>query len=132
VGRSFRGDLQVGASFGAGKGLSYDSAHSLAWGLDGSLGWRGWRLNAECLQLYHASGSCSFAYGKLAYEKLGAWKPYVASYAWNDAAGIFGRLRSTVYGLNYLLTPELALEGAYAATSDRGLYWIQAHWTWER
>jgi hypothetical protein len=73
-----------------------------------------------------------FGYGKLSYDGLGAWKPFVARYLWNDAGETFGRFRSTTYGLGYQVTLSLALEGAYAATSDKNVSWVQLHWTWER
>jgi hypothetical protein len=73
-----------------------------------------------------------FAYGKLSYERLGPWKPFVARYQWDDGAEQMGRFRSTVYGLNFRATPQLSVEGAYAPTSDKNVSWLQLHWTWER
>lgn len=34
--------------------------------------------------------------------------------------------------MNYQLTPEIGLEGAYASTSDKRVWWLQMHFTWDR
>ncbi len=52
-----------------------------------------------------------FGYGKLSYENLGAWKPFVARYLWTDDGEAFGRFRSTTYGVGHQVAPGLALEG---------------------
>ena len=133
VGKSFGEQATVGVSLATGKGLSYDTDHDRAWALDGTFSWQGWSLGAEYDVLYAPGAKrFRFAYGKLSYERLGPWKPFVARYQWDDGAEQMGRFRSTVYGLNFRATPQLSVEGAYAPTSDKNVSWLQLHWTWER
>jgi hypothetical protein len=128
VGRDFGENINVGISLAAGKGLSYGSIHDRAAGLDVSAAWRGWRTNIEYLALRRTSAErFRFGYIRLAYEKLGKFKPYIARYSWNDTTDAFGQLDSTSIGLNYQLTPYLALEGGRAFTSDKDVWWLQAH-----
>ena len=132
VGRSFGEAVSIGASLAAGRGLSYDSLHSRAWGVDATLAHAGWRLTSEYMDCRHDAGNFRFGFAKLAYEDLGAWTPFVAAYSWKDRAEEFPNFRSAVAGLGYQVSPALSLEGAYAATSDKGAWWAQAHWAWER
>ena len=132
-GRSFGEDASVGVSLGAGKGLSYDSIHNRAVGLDGTYAWNGLRFNGEYVLLQRKSSErFHFGYAKLSYENLGKWTPFVARYTWKDKSDAFGEFDSTTFGLNYQLTSYLSVESAYAATSDKGVQWVQLHWAWER
>ncbi len=125
----------VGISYGLGKGLSYNTDYDTAWAVDGTYAWRGWRISAEYDQMRGGSTPAPFyfAYGKLAYENLGAWKPFIGRYVWDDkGTDTFGEFRSIVYGLSFQATPTLSLEGAYAPASNKDVTWLQLHWTWER
>jgi hypothetical protein len=133
AGRDLGHEAAVGLSFGLGRGLSYDSIHDKAWGLDATVAWNGFRLSGEYVGMVrHSSDAFGSTFGKLQYEKLGAWKPFVSVYSWNDRSGQFGRFRSTVYGTAYQITPMLAVETAYAPTSNRRVQWLQLRWAWER
>jgi hypothetical protein len=130
--RRFGEALNIGLSLAAGKGLSYNSVHDRAWGLDGSLGWQSWELTGEFMEALHSTGNFRFAYARLASHHFARWQPFIALYGWEDDTGTFGRFRSTVYGVNYQLTPEIGFEGAYAPTSDKRVWWFQMHFTWQR
>ncbi len=130
--RAFGSAVTLGASLGAGRGLTYDSVHGSAWGVDATAVALGWRLSGEYLDCRHDSGSFRFGFGKLQCERLGAWKPFVAGYSWSDRAGDFPTFRSAIGGVDFQVNPNLSLEAAYAATHSQGAWWAQAHWNWER
>ena len=133
IGRQITDSASVGISMGAGRGLSYGSSHDRAWALDGSAEFGGFSGYAEYTGLSAgAQGRHYFYGGRLAYERLGNWKPFVAAYSWNDPAGDFGRFRSSVYGVTVRVTPFLEIETATAATSNGRVPWFQLHWTMQR
>lgn len=132
VGKRFGETFNAGFSLAAGKGLSYDSVHDRAWGLDASLNWRNWELTGEFMEALHSTGNFRFGYARLASNHFDRWQPFISFYGWEDGTGTFGRFRSTVYGMNYQLTQEIGLEGAYAPTSDKRVWWLQVHFTWDR
>jgi hypothetical protein len=127
-------DAELGLSFALGHGFCSDSVHDCGIAVDTTIGYAGWRFCGECNHFNAGEPGNAFNYrsGKLYYERLGAWAPFVAIYSWNDHGESFGRFRSTVYGLNYRVSPTLALEGGTSATSDGHVCWLQFHWTWER
>lgn len=132
--RDLGGGNSVGLSMAGGRGLSFDSSHDRGFGLDGSFGYRGFRLTGEHLQLYSPGrGEFRFTWVKLAYERAGRFKPYLGWYDWDDQAGELGRFRSLVVGTSYQINKELALDTAWSAVSDRsrGVAWFQFHYTWE-
>jgi hypothetical protein len=129
--RALGNDCEVGISGAIGRGLSYDSLHDRAWGVDGTFVWRGWQFTTEFLELQHAIGRFGFGFGRLSYEDLGMWRPWVGLYQWNDAVGEFGRMRSTAYALGFQATKFMLIEAGYAATSAKGVTWLQAHFAWE-
>jgi hypothetical protein len=132
-GRTFGEDAGVGLSLGYGKGLSFDTDHDRAWGLDATFAAGGFRFFGEYMGALQSSGNgFGFLYGKAVFEKMGLWKPFVGFYMWNDKSGAFGRFRSSVYGMAYQVTPSLALESAISPTSDRQVSWLQLHFAWER
>lgn len=135
LGRRFGDAGVIGVSYGLGRGLSYNTDYDTAWAVDGTYAWRGWRISSEYDQMRGGGTSDPFyfAYGKLAYENLGAWKPFIGRYVWDDkGSGAFGDFRSTVYGLSFQATRTLTLEGAYAPASSKDVTWLQLHWVWER
>jgi hypothetical protein len=133
AGRSFGQDASIGFSYGFGRGLSYGSVHDRAWGVDASFAAHGFRFTGEYVGLTRrASETFGSTFGKLEYENLGSWRPFVAFYSWNDRSGTFGRFRSTVYGTAFQLTPMIAIEAAYAPTSNKKINWLQLRWAWER
>lgn len=129
-GRNFGENFNLGISAGAGRGLSYDTDFDRALGIDTTASWNGWNLYGEYVQLRRDSDE-KFRFGwlKLEYDKLGRLKPFVAHWRWSDTTEIFGDLRSNAAGASYAITPELALEGGFANTSDDNIRWIQLHWT---
>jgi hypothetical protein len=131
--RTFGENLNVGVSLGGGKGLSYNSVHNRAAGVDLTAKWRGWQLLAEYEVMRRRSDErFRFGFAKVSYENLSRFKPFIGRYSWNDTTGELGRLRNTVVGFGYQLKPGLALETGYARTSDEPHWWAQIHWTWER
>ncbi len=130
IGRNFGENANVGLSLGAGKGLSYNTVHNRAIGLDASANWKGWKVLAEYVALQRRSSErFNFGWVKLEYDRFGKVKPYVAHWRWRDKSDNFGRLRSTAVGASYSLRPDLAIEGGYSFTSDGNVKWIQLHWT---
>jgi hypothetical protein len=102
------------------------------WGVDGMAFYRGWRLTGEYVGALRGSQGFQFTTAKLAYERLGAWRPYIGLYSWNDHAGYLGAFSSHVYGMQYQLTGATAIDMALAPTSSRRTYWLQVHTAWER
>lgn len=130
--RSFGQSASLGISVGGGRGLTYDTPHDLMWGVDGMASYRGWRLTGEYVGALSGGRGFQFTTAKLAYERLGAWRPYVGLYSWNDHSGALGAFSSHVYGLQYQLTGATAVEMAVAPTSQKHTYWLQIHTAWER
>jgi hypothetical protein len=131
-GRAFGQTASLGVSVGGGKGLTYDTLHDAMWGLDGMAAYHGWRLTGEYVGALRGSQGFQFTTAKLAYERLGVWRPYVGIYSWDDHSGALGAFSSTVYGLQYQLTGATALDLALAPTSAKRTYWLQIHTAWER
>lgn len=130
VGRNFGKKLNVGLSLGAGKGLSYDSIHDKALGLDATASRNGWNLYGEYMALRRRSDErFDFGWLKLEYDKLGKFKPFVAHWRWRDTTDTFGNFRSSGIGASYSILPQLAIEGGLARTSEQNVKWIQLHWT---
>ena len=130
VGRNFGEKLNVGLSLGAGKGLSYDSIHDKALGLDATASRRGWNVYGEYIAMRrHSDERFNFGWLKLEYENLGKFKPFVAHWRWRDTTATFGNFRSSGVGASYRILPQLAIEGGFAHTSDQNVKWIQLHWT---
>jgi hypothetical protein len=130
VGRNFGKKVNVGLSLAAGKGLSYDSIHNKAAGLDATASWKGWNLYAEGLTMRrHSSERFNFGWVKLEYDKMGKLKPFIAHWRWRDSTDNFGRFRSNAIGASYEILPQLAIEGGFAHTSEDNIKWIQLHWT---
>jgi hypothetical protein len=130
--RSFGANATVGFSLTGGKGTTFNSDHDRGAGLDAVLAHRKWHLYSEYLEFRQGSGGrFHFDFVKVSYESFGKWTPYVARYKWFDETGFQGQFDSAVAGLNYQLTSHLALEGAYADTPDKGLWWGQVHWKQE-
>jgi len=127
-------DVQLGLSLALGRGFCSDSIHDRGMGLDATIGYKGWRFYGECNHFAAREPGNDFDYvsGKLCYEKLGRWAPFVGAYSWTDKSDTFGRFRSTVYGLAYHATPELDIESAVAPTSDGSVSWLQVRWSWQK
>lgn len=127
--QNFGSDAYVGLSFGWGRGLSFGSSHNRGWAIDGGVESGNWALSGEYMGLDDSGQSeFRFGYAKLAFNGAGRIQPFVANYSWNDAGGFFGRFRSTVYGLNYQVTPYFSIEAATAPTSAKQVSWLQFHW----
>jgi len=128
------GDAEVGLSFGLGNGFSFDSIHDRGVAIDTNIGYAGWRLYGEYNHFSTRGSYNDFDYisGKLYYEKLGVWKPFVAAYSWDDHSGGFGSFKSTLCGVDYQASPKLGIEAAIATTSGKAVSWLQLHWTWEK
>lgn len=133
AGRNFSKNVNLGLSFGSGRGVTSGSIQNRGVGLDATITRGAWQFVTENL-LYtrHSRQNFNFDFAKLSYQKLGKLKPYLAKYTWHDEVGTLGNFHSTVYGLNYQLTPQLAIEGAFASAPTQTVHWIQIHITAER
>jgi hypothetical protein len=127
-------DAEFGLSVALGDGFCSGSVHRRGIAMDTTIGFAGCRLYGEYNHFSARESGNDFRYisGKLCYEKLKALTPFVGVYKWDDDSDTFGRFRSTVYGLEYQISPTLAIQGAVAATSDGDVSWLQLHWNWER
>ncbi len=132
LGRSFGERLALGLSLAGGRGLTYNSDHNRGIGLDAALSLGDWKLAAEYLEFRRGgTGRFHFDWFKLSYENGGKLTPYVGRVKWLDELDQQGRFRSLTYGLNYQLTRNFALEGAYGDTADNNRWWGQLHWKQE-
>lgn len=132
--RKVANDVEVGASLALGRGFCSDSSHNRGISLDTNIGFSGFRFYGEGNSFGARKSGNSFGYlsGKLYYEKLGTWKPFIANFRWNDKSGALGNFRSTACGIDYQLTPNIGVEGAIADTSGGNVSWVQVHWTWAK
>jgi hypothetical protein len=132
VARRFGTTATVGLSLGAGRGLSFDSTHNKALGLDATLNYRGFQLISSYMGLRNGSSSDDFNFGfaKLSYG-LGRFTPFVSRHRWVDHSGDLDSFRSTTLGLTYQLTPRIALDSGYSAIPKKNVLWSQIHWTQE-
>src|SRR5579884_3194160 len=127
VGRRVGPQSTLGVSVGLGRGLTYSTSHTMAYGLDFSQEWSGLQLSAEYDFVAGSSQPFQFVYGKLALTKLGNWQPFVGAYYWHDSTGELGHSSSALVGLGYRLTPQLGLETGYARANGRNVFWLQSH-----
>lgn len=127
-------DAEIGLSFALGSGFCSNTIHDRGISLDSNIGYKGFRLYNEYNQFGAKTAGNAFGFlsGKLYYENLGAWKPFVAQYWWHDNSETFGNFRSKLCGIDYQVTPSLSLEAALAGTSDGNTTWVQMHWAWEK
>jgi hypothetical protein len=133
VARRFGTRATVGLSLGAGRGLSFDSTHNKALGLDATLNYRGFQLISSYMGLRSGSSDDDFNFGfaKLSYKGLGRFTPFVSRHRWVDNSGDLDSFRSTTLGLTYQLTPRVALDSGYSAIPKKNVLWGQIHWTQE-
>lgn len=133
VARRFGTRATVGLSLGAGRGLSYDSIHNKAFGLDATVNYRGFQLISSYMGLRSGSSSDDFNFGfaKLSYTGLGRFTPFVSRHRWVDKSGDLDSFRSTTLGLTYQLTRRVALDAAYSAIPNKRVPWAQIHWIQE-
>ncbi|MBV9467812.1 MAG: hypothetical protein JOZ57_01050, partial [Abitibacteriaceae bacterium] len=111
VGHSFNRHVALGLSVGGGEGMTYNSPHNHGAGFDSAITWHDFRFNSEWLEFrQNWSGRFHSTWERLSYEKLHRLKPFVSRYRWLDKTGSQGSFQSDVVGLNYALTPNLALE----------------------
>lgn len=133
IGRNFGERLNVGVSLAAGDGLTYDTVHDKAIGVDltGSSG--DWELLAEYMAARGTSAErFRFGWARLNYNKWERFKPFAARYDYKDTTGALGTFRSYVAGAGYSLRPDLHLEGGYAVATGKNIWFAQIHWTPER
>ncbi len=130
LGHNLSENVNVGASFAFGRGISYGTDQNKMFGLDLTASWRGFQLLSEIVDLRRRSSDRLFFVGnKLTYENLGKWKPFVSRHSWNDRSGNYGSFRSTTLGVDYQLSSTITVEAAYAHTSQQNVRWLQLHWT---
>jgi hypothetical protein len=131
--RKFGERATVGFSLGAGRGLSFDSTHDKAFGVDASMNYRGFQLLAAYMGLRGVSeGAFNFGFAKVSYPNLGRFTPYISRHQWKDRSDQLGTFRGTTLGTSYQLTRNIALDGAFATAPGKNVRWLQIHWTQER
>jgi hypothetical protein len=133
VARRFGTKATVGLSLGAGRGLSYDSVHNKALGLDATLNYNGFQLISSYMGLRSGSSADDFNFGfaKLSYTRLGRFIPFVSRHRWDDDSGDLDSFRSTTAGLSYQLTPRVTLDTGYSVIPNKRVVWGQLHWIQE-
>ncbi len=133
LGHNLGPNLNVGVSLGVGRGISFGTPQDKAFGLDLTAKWRGFQFISEAVDIRRRSADrFGFIFGKLSYENLGKWKPFLSRDTWNDRSGNYGSFHSTTAGLDVQLSSTLAVQAAYAHTSQpsrQNISWIQLHWT---
>ncbi|HSV74519.1 MAG TPA: hypothetical protein VLH79_12240 [Chthonomonadales bacterium] len=133
LGREALPGVSAGLSAALGSGASGGPSHTRGIGLDASLERGPWRARGEGVLMWDRGGrSLRFGSVRLGHQIVSWAEPYVALYDWRDDAGDHGRFGGTVYGVHMRASPELAIESAMAATSDRRVYWVQLHLTIDR
>jgi hypothetical protein len=131
IGHAIGKNVSVGLSGAAGRGLTYNTSHNLAWAADACVCYQGWQVSAEYLDARGGGAEpFKFAYGKLGYD-FGKWKPWVGLYGWKGNASDFGEFHSNVMALGYELRPGLVLEAGTSTATTRNTSWLQLHWTSE-
>lgn len=129
VGRLWGAKTNLGLSAGVGRGLIFDTSHTVAVGADVMHDFGSVLFTAEYDFAHSPNGPFQFLYGKLAYTRAGNFMPYVGAYYWHDGAQELGTYHSVVVGLGYRVSQHLALEGAYARGNGRNIVWFQSHVT---
>lgn len=124
--------VQIGISAAAGRGLAADTSFNRALGLDGELLWRKWRLDGEYTAMRNANAA-HFRYLdiRITRNPEGRISPSLTYYRWRDSSDEFGSFRSLVPSVTFQLTPQLALDAAYALAQEKNLWWLQLHYTVE-
>jgi hypothetical protein len=124
--------VNVGVSWASGRGLMFNSSHDKAIGADASVSLHHWNVSGEAIEA-HNRGNTPFRFGfvKTAYQGFGKWMPWVGYYGWSDRSGELGDFHSTVFGLGYQITPQVAIESGVAGSTNGDVRWLQFHWTWE-
>lgn len=127
LGKTWRGRTSLGVSAGVGRGIMYNTSHNAAMGVDFGHDFGAVTLNSEYNFANGQNGLFQFAYGKLTFTRLGNIKPYFGIYYWGDKAQEMGGFRSVVTGATIQLNRFLALEGSYARSDGRDVFWVQSH-----
>jgi hypothetical protein len=131
-GKNWGENLSVGLSLAGGRGITFDSDHDRGIGLDAHYVRGDWELSTELLRFKRGStGRFDFVWGKLAYNGLNKWTPYVSRYSWSDQLGQQGSFRSTVMGIERQLTKQLAINTAYGRVGGTNKWWAELHYAWE-
>ncbi len=133
LGHEFGENLSVGVSLAAGRGITYDSVHDKAVGLDFTATHGDWQLLGEYMGARGTSAErFRFLWTRLNYNRWQKFKPFVARYDYHDTTGTMGTFRSYSAGAGYQLRENLTLEGGRAFTDPNNIWWIQLRWTPEK
>jgi hypothetical protein len=132
-GRNWGENLNVGLSLAGGEGLTYDSVHDKAIGVDLTASRGDFELLAEYMAARgNSSERFRFGWARLNYNRWEKLKPFLARYDYKDTTGALGAFRSYSAGVGYALRDDLTVEGGYAAATGKNIWWAQLHWTPER
>jgi hypothetical protein len=133
LGCNLRKNINVGVSLGFGDGLTYDSVHDKALGIDLTASSGDWEALAEYMAARgNSTQRFRFGWARLNYNGWERLKPFIARYDYKDTSGTFGRYRSYAAGAGYALRSDLTLEGGYAIATGKNIWYAQIHWTPER
>lgn len=128
VGRQLSKRTNLGFSASYGKGVNYGTPATYGVALDLSHDFgKGFTLSGEYNGFMSSSGPFQFATFTLNMPAVGKFQPYVGAYYWHDALPVFGNFSSLLAGVNYQLTPSLAVEAGMGGTNQRGVFWLQTH-----
>lgn len=132
-GRQINKNINVGVSLAGGRGLTFDTVHDKAIGLDLTAEYGDWGLSAEYMGARGNSAErFRFGWVRLNYSGWEKFKPFVSRFDFEDTTGALGTFRSYSAGAAYALRSDLALESGYAVATGRNIWWAQIHWTPER
>ena len=133
AGRDVAPGVNVGVSLAGGTGLTYDTAHNKALGLDFTAERGPWRLNGEYMGARGGAATrFRFAWLRAAYEGWEKFHPFIGRHDYKDSSGALGTLRSYNAGFTYNLREGLDFDAGYAFTSGPNVWWLQLHWTPEK
>ena len=128
AGRQLTKRTNLGVSLSYGKGVNYGTPSTYGAALDFTHDFgRGFTLSGEYNGFMGADSPFQFATMTLTLPAVGRFQPYVGAYYWHDASTDFGKFKSLLAGINYQLTPSLAIEAGMGGTNQRGVFWLQTH-----
>lgn len=121
-----RTNLGFSASFGKGVNYGTPATYGMAFDLTHDFG-KGFSLSGEYNNFFGPVGAFQYANLNLNLPAIGKFQPFIGAYYWHDPAAMLGNFSSLLGGVNYQLTPTLALEAGVGGTNQRGVFWLQTH-----
>jgi hypothetical protein len=126
VGKQVGKRTTLNLSGALGRGVNYATSHNAMLGVDLAHDFGGATLTSEYALGTGAGGPFQFLYGKLAFNKLGSWTPYVGAYYWHDASGQMGRYSSALAGLSFRANSLVTFDVGFARREDRNVLFFES------